>query len=600
MRARAILACVVLAVAMAATATTGVSASSGFKTGEPSMVDAVKSGVTVTPLLTVGESIPGTSYKLEAIPDGISVRPLSGGSVELYVNHETSKVPFPYNPNQWTTDPAESQSDFDNAQVSKLTLDANADFLSGSFAITTAGGFQRFCSNYLATSKEGFTKDILFTNEESPDYALRQTNSWPPAVADPNQEENGVVVAFDVATGNYHTIYGMGRHNHENDVAIPGFDKLVVMSGDDTFTSGPLTDPLANPPAPLVPAQSQLYSYQSGNTKTLLADKGDLWAFVSDDPAFNDYYDFTPGSNASVSGHFIKVPKNIATGKNPDGTDIEAADVGYPKPDGGWQTDLRTTGPAVAIDGPQWVLEYWSDTHNVFSFVRVEDIAYDKRAGMQNTIYIADTGRGTLPASAPFFGPGLSTNGRVWKMVLDPDNPKKVDSLSVFVEGDDAAVKTFLEIHQPDNLETTQTGLLVTEDPGGNNQFPPNSAAPATTARLWYVPFSGAAPEIVAKVNQTADEGGTDVDPMDNPPFVGGSFPVSPGNWGAWETSGIVDASAAFGPGHYLIDVQAHTLWVQKADGPDTTLAVDINNTDPDFTYKREGGQLLLLYIPGI
>ena len=45
--------------------------------------------------------------------------------------------------------------------------------------------------------------------------------------------------------GEYHTIYGMGRHNHENDVAIPGFDDLVVLSGDDTFTSGPLTIPRA-------------------------------------------------------------------------------------------------------------------------------------------------------------------------------------------------------------------------------------------------------------------------------------------------------------------------------------------------------------------
>ncbi|HEY3212320.1 MAG TPA: hypothetical protein VGL16_03825, partial [Actinomycetota bacterium] len=69
------------------------------------------------------------------------------------------------------------------------------------------------------------------------------------------------------------------------------------------------------------------------------------------------------------------------------------------------------------------------------------------------------------------------------------------------------------------------------------------------------------------------------------------------GNWGAWETTGIVDASAAFGPGAFLINVQAHTLWVEKALGPDTFIDA---NSDPDFTYKREGGQLLLLRIPGI
>ena len=43
-------------------------------------------------------------------------------------------------------------------------------------------------------------------------------------------------------------------------------------------------------------------------------------------------------------------------------------------------------------------------------------------------------------------------------MVLDPNNPTKVTSLSIAVEGDDNPVKTLDEIHQPDNIETTQTG----------------------------------------------------------------------------------------------------------------------------------------------
>ncbi|HET9460858.1 MAG TPA: hypothetical protein VFO56_02890, partial [Gaiellaceae bacterium] len=234
----------------------------------------------------------------------------------------------------------------------------------------------------------------------------------------------------------------------------------------------------------------------------------------------------------------------------------------------------------------QWVLEYWSQLNNVFQFVRVEDIAYDKRPGMENVVYVVDSGRGTAGISQP----GRSTNGRVWRMELDPNDPKVVESLTVFVEGDNNPVKTLDEVHQPDNIETTATGLLLTEDPGSSQQFAladqglPN----ATTGRLWYVPFSGT-PQVVAKVDQSADGGPTDVG---LPP---GSTALSIGNWGAWESSGIVDASAAFGPGAFLIDVQAHTLWVEKADGEDNFGAVG-----PDFTYKREGGQLLLLRIPGI
>ena len=85
------------------------------------------------------------------------------------------------------------------------------------------------------------------------------------------------------------------------------------------------------------------------------------------------------------------------------------------------------------------------------------------------------------------------------------------------------------------------------------------------------------------EVDQSADGGPTDVDGRpDGQPRARG------------RPRGIVDASAAFGPDAFLINIQAHTLWVEKAPGDD-------NNGDgqPDFTYKREGGQLVLLRIPG-
>ena len=40
--------------------------------------------------------------------------------------------------------------------------------------------------------------------------------------------------------------------------------------------------------------------------------------------------------------------------------------------------------------------------------------------------------------------------------------------------------------------------------------------------------------------------------------------------------------------------MQAHTLWVDKAVGDD-----NVAPAGPDFTYKREGGQLVLVTIPG-
>jgi hypothetical protein len=521
----------------------------GFKTPQAAMLDPVAPGATVTPLITVGETLPGSSYMFESIPDGIALRKGHGWKVEAFVNHETSTVPFPLTPIPL--------NDFTNAMVSKLTLSRHgAGVLDGRYVIPSEANYQRFCSNFLATRKHGFDRRILFTNEEALDWVNRTGTAWPATIGADEAREAGAVVAYDVKKDAYQTIWGMGRFNHENSVAIPGYKERVLLSTDDTFVSNP--------------AQSQLYAYIAKNTNDVMADRGDLWAFVSDTPGYDDYYDFGVGSTVEINGHFEKVPKDVATGRNADGTDMISADKGYPDPpdDGTWQRGPDGTG----LDGPQWVLEYWGDTQTkpVFQFVRLEDLAYDSHKS--NVIYIADTGRGATSAGGNAF---TSSNGRIWKLVLDPNDPRKA-KLSILIEGDDNPVKTLNEIHQPDNVETTKDGLLVQEDPGSSQQFPVGSTDPnATTARIWEYSFSTAAMSVVARVNQSADEGPTDKDAA-----------TTKGNLGAWESSGIVDASKYFGKGAFLVDVQAGSLAVQeekRADG---------------ITYQREGGQLLLFRLP--
>jgi hypothetical protein len=355
----------------------------------------------------------------------------------------------------------------------------------------------------------------------------------------------------------------------------------VLLSGDDTFTNNP--------------SQSQLYSYIAADADAVWNDEGTLWAFKSTTAGYTKYEHFVPNDTTAIQGQFIEVPRIIAEGRNPDGTELMSADVPPqygtippPPDDGTWQRDPN----GVGIDGPQWVLEKWSQLNSVFAFIRVEDIAYDKRPGMSNVVYVVDSGRGTAPVQppppadpVPTFGPGLSTNGRVWKMVLDPEDPKRVTSMSILIEGDDAPVKTIGEIHQPDNIESTAKALYITEDPGSSQQFnftPAQLADPnRTEARLWQYRLDGGATAVVAKVDQSADEGPTDVDA------------ASRGSLGAWESSGVVDASAAFGPGAFLVTVQAHSLWIAKAPGDD-----NVGPPGPDFTYKKEGGQLLLVRVP--
>jgi hypothetical protein len=550
-------------VAVAAGAAGAGDNESGFKTTHASMLTPVAPGATVEAIITVGDKLAG--YRFESIPDGISLQLRGQGRLDLFVNHETSTVPFPYTP----TAPTElnSQNDFDNAQLSHLILNQHSGgVLHGSLAIRSQENFQRFCSNYLATEKDGFDRPMLFTNEEAIDWVNRTGKAWPATIGADEARQAGAVVAFDPQVGKRKTIWGMGRHNHENSVAIPGYGKPVVVSGDDSFVNNP--------------AQSQFYAYIAEDADAVWNDQGDLWAFVSDTPGFDDYLDFTPGSPAQIQGHFEKVPKDIATGRNPDGTDLMSSDKGYPAPpsDGSWQRDPN----GVGIDGPQWVLEHWGDIQPkpAFQFLRIEDTTYDRRPGMSNVMYLVDSGRGTAGDSQP----GRSTNGRVWKMVLDPNDPTKVLSLSILIEGDDKPVKSPDEIHQPDNIDSTRNSLLITEDPGSSQQFPFGSTDPnATTARIWRYNLATGLMDVVAKVDQSADEGSTDVD----------STPLR-GNLGSWESSGVIDASSVFGAGAFLVTIQAPSLWIEKAPGDD-----NVAPAGPDFTYKRSGGQLLLLRVPG-
>ena len=521
--------------------------SPGFKTAQPPMLDGVaEAGSSYEPIISVGDTLHG-GYMFESIPDGISFIKHGKGTVDLFVNHETSAVPFPG-----------VFTDFTNAMVSELRLSQHGGgVLSGRYVIPSAANYQRFCSNFLGTKEQGFDRPLLLTNEEGIDWVNRTGEAWPATIGADEARQVGVVVAYDPKSDASMPIWGMGRHNHENSLAVPGYGHPVVLSGDDSFVT--------------TPAQSQVYSYIARDSSAVWHDEGDLWAFVSDTAGFNGYESFVPGSTQSITGHFVKVPKNIATGRNADGTDLMAADVGYPAPPNtGWQT-----ANGVGIDGPQWVLEHWSDLNNVFQFVRIEDMAYDKRPGMHNVVYLADSGRGTTGA----VGPGKSTNGRIWKMVLDPTDPTQVTSLSILIDGDTSQVKAPEAIHQPDNLETTVRSLLVTEDPGSSQQFFPDEAN-ATTARIWKHDLGSGTKTVVAKVNQSADENTA----ADTTPNDVDAAPV--GKLGAWESSGIIDASSVFGPGAFLVDVQASSYVIaEEARG--------------SLTAQRDGGQLGLLKIPG-
>ncbi len=393
----------------------------GFLTGSPAMLTPVAAGSSVLPIITVGDTLPN-GYRYESIPDGIGVTLNGNGTVDVLVSHETSLVPFPFAPATGV-----GLSDFDNSQVSKLRLHQNsAGVMQGWMLINSSANYQRFCSGFLADKEHGFKHPIYFGNEEATDFVSPPPLvAWPP---DPsNQRQAGLVVALDTRTGKTYEIPGLGRMNHENTVVVPGgWNKTVVLTDDDTFSA---------------PA-AQFYMYLANSPDDLLADKGGLYAFqvtgtdagpVNPADPFNganDYGDIAVGNN--WTGRFIPVPRNIAL-------------------------------------GAQTPLENWSNANNVFQFIRTEDIAYDKNN--PRIIYIADTGE---PRALP--DPGLGTgrlrrgpsgtlgpypNGRIFKMVLNANDPTIVDSLSVLINADAGGYNNPAALHNPDNLDTRANSLMI-------------------------------------------------------------------------------------------------------------------------------------------
>jgi hypothetical protein len=521
-------------------ATTAAGSNGGFTTDLDEMLDG-RNGWTAEAIISVGDTL-GSGYTFEAIPDGIAVERINGeGTADILVNHELSVVPFPA-----------TRQDHLNSTVSKLRLNQqSAGVVKGEYVIPQSAGYQRFCSNFLVGAEHGFERELLLTNEEARDIVLRAEDSWEPGLtlATPGTEQAGVVVAYDVQSGASKSIYGMGRHNHENSVGVPGYGYPVVLSGDDTFDA---------------PA-SQLYLYKASSGADVWNDNGKLNAFVANDPAINDYGDVTEAM-APVAGHFIEVPREIATGKDADdGSEVTSADFGYPAP------------PSSAIpDGPQWVLEHWSNLNNVFQFIRIEDLAYDRTN--PRIVYFADTGE---PRAKPHAttgrlfrsptGGGDYPNGRLYKIELG-GNPLAGAKLSIlpganFDRNPATGLPRYNDAtipHQPDNVETTKNAVYFQEDPGSHNAQP--TFAGATNARIWRYDLATRALTVVAEVDQSPS-------------------PIT--NKGTWESSGIVDASAVFGAGAFLVDVQAHQ-WDMPAG---------VGN-DPPAVPQRERGQLLLIRVP--
>ena len=490
------------------------SAADGYQTDEPSFVDLKVPG-SVQPLVNSGENVFGTVF--EGIPDGIGVAPGPGkpnnqGYVDLYVTHEQSHVPFG------------GFADHEDSSVSRVRVDIASKSITGlDVPLSPSLGFIRFCSAFMAGPEHGFPHYTFLVNEESNDPLPVPAGA--PYGADPQLTPNrqaGYSAYLDTVTGKIGVLAGQGRMNHENNVIVPGgWGQIIGLSGDDTFTS---------PSTPERPNLSQLYMSASQNWQHFQKDESTLLAFRVTgiggsrvDPAnpfngANDYLDIAPGDD--WTGQFIPVPEDVARG--------------------------------TTADNPQDGLEDWSNANNVFQFVRVEDIAYDPDnprvvyfADTGNTRLVADPGTGRLYRAG---SGGVSTAGRVFKMVLNAKDPRIVDSFSIVVDA------SAIGMRNPDNVAVSHNSVMVQED--------------TSDAKIWMYALASGTWTHVATANQPTAE-----------------------------TSGIVDVSKWFGDGWWALDVQSHTN--QQEFGTFTWNGPGGPAIGSSYVSRRENGQLLLMKVNG-
>ena len=184
-----------------------------------------------------------------------------------------------------------------------------------------------------------------------------------------------------------------------------------------------------------------------------------------------------------------------------------------------------------------------AETLGAFNFVRVEDAVADPNH--PGVVYFADTGAARSE----------SYKGRIFKLRFDVADPTKA-TLSVVLDGDAGD-----DMFNPDNLGITSRTLMIQED---------RNYAHSGYARVLAYDLSAGTLTPVAR---------TDPKPI---------AIERDGGPGAWESSGVVDASALFGPGWWLLDVQDDEYFVSV---PGPNLRVD--------SAEGEGGQLLAMFVPG-
>ena len=312
----------------------------------------------------------------------------------------------------------------------------------------------------------------------------------------------------------------MGRHNHENSVAVPGYGHPVVLSGDDTFSA---------------PA-SQLYLYTARRRRRGLE---------------------RPAARCGRSARQRRPSTTTATLDRAERAPASSSRCRAPIAVG------DQTGARELVEREQRLPVHPRRGH------RLRPDRPERRLLRRHRR--AAGARRTRPRPAPPRPGGHHRPVPERAHLQDGARPERPDAGPELVDPDRRRRRAATTTRRSSTSRTTSRRREQPPDQGGPRQ-PPADVPGATNARLWRHDLEHARHAPVAEVDQSQDPA---------------ALP------GAWESSGIVDASRWLGKDTFLIDVQAHSLLFDRQQEN------VYGDSRLDVTTKREGGQLLAVKLPG-
>lgn len=489
-----------------------------FLTSETTYLNA-RSGAdfTFTPLITVGDRVPvtagtgpvgATDFAFCGIPDamGMYKDSVTGENV-LFLAHEV--------PSNGHQRPFPGTTRYKGAWVSRFVMNgttgailhgsaAHKDLYLGNTLQASrppqegdAAAFTRFCSGSFAGREHGMDRPLFFTNEES---------------GSGNYNSNGSQVVV-IADGNMHTAPGLGRVVRETTIVQPRRDaKTVILYTEDG------------------PVGSNVVSY--------------VYMYVGEKQRRSD----SMLDKNGLTGGKIYVLAGTAAHHNEGTFNTGTLPVKWVEiVNGANMTDVQLSTAADNAGG--------------FGFVRAEDAEFDP-AQPTRSVFIATTG-----------GSGPNRLGRLYELTMNPTNPIANGTLNVVYNSD--------RIIYPNGsysgaatgkLISPAVGALGTYTPGtiGTTDYPVSADNIAVSENFIVICEDRNSPADAVFANFNRNGGTWTLDRNNGYAaklqctFNYAYTEARDGNTlgstsrGQWETSGVISTDAIFGPGTFLINVQAH------------------------------------------